>query len=342
MSPIAAFLVPLRLERHAEKYAEAGYPFADDLLAATPDELDLLCVSLTLRKPEERRFREAVEVQTNQSGQNRGGVSRRSTGSDSQPPELVAELMEPLQLGRFAKICTSKGYSFAKDVIGSDDEELAQLLRELGMKPPEERRLRKYLGRPPVPADPALAAAQKEQARVAIEEARAAAEEAEAAELEAQKKAEEKAARKAAKKGEFTSKLLQLLLMSRPFLRDCLWLQRCGRSTRRRSSSSWRCGWETLCAVASSYGKLRLRWGRASVRWRPRQRGWRWRRRSSESTSNVLWLVIDGLMFDRLLVMAGLRGRRPRGRGWEPRRGAGRRSGRLWCRCAGSATACAG
>lgn len=211
MTAIIAFLEPLRLERCAEKCADAGYSFVNDLLAAEPDELDLLFASLRLRKPEERRFRETVDAQKKQTGQKRGGMSRRS---DSQSLELVAELLAPLQLGRYAVICTSKGYSFAKDVIGSDDDELAQLLLELAVRAPEERRLRNFLGRPPVPADPVMAAAQKERVRVAIEEARVVAEEAEAAELEAQKKAEEKAVRKAAKKAlrqEYKAKVIKFM-----------------------------------------------------------------------------------------------------------------------------------
>jgi hypothetical protein len=68
------------------------------------------------------------------------------------------------------------------------------------MRPPEERRLRKHLGRPPVPEDPVVAAAQREALAVAEAAANKADEEeqaaAEAAAAEAEARAERRALRR--------------------------------------------------------------------------------------------------------------------------------------------------
>lgn len=198
---VSEFLEPLRLEHYAKGCVAQGYCFAEDLVAAAAtgadEELVALFEALRIRKPEERRFRQALlDKPTKTAAQDLRG--RHSATGTLQ--ELVGELLEPLQLGRYASLMCRKGYPYCNDVTSADDGELTQLLQSLKMRPPEERRLRKHLGRPSIPEDPAKVAAHRE----AIAAAKAAEEEAQmedrAAALAASAEEEVRAARRASKK----------------------------------------------------------------------------------------------------------------------------------------------
>jgi hypothetical protein len=162
---VGEFLEPLRLERYAEGCVAQGYSFAEDLPEIPADdggaitaaeglaevEMATLCAALRMRKPEERRLRYvlALASQQHQHQQQEGGgggggggdKAARRRGGLTQPPqqhhhhhqqrgaydELVGELLEPLQLGRYAPLMSSKGYPFSDDILRAEDGALTPL-----------------------------------------------------------------------------------------------------------------------------------------------------------------------------------------------------------------------
>ena len=123
---VGQFLEQLRLGRYVDRCVAQGYCFAEDLTAAaatdSDEELATLFAALQLRKPEERRLRQALlDAQINTAKQGSRGNHPRRLSRIVRMQELVDEMLQPLQLGRYASLMSSKGYPFSQDVISAED-----------------------------------------------------------------------------------------------------------------------------------------------------------------------------------------------------------------------------
>ena len=140
--------LPVLLQKHGlgrleDELTKQGYVFPSDLREASEEERDRLTRSLGLEPPEVRRWQELLEIEDGWS----------YNPEEIEEAETLAKRLDNQKLTRIADELAKRGYHDTEDLLTSEDgedpevvqEELDGLVKDLDLKPPEARRLRKAI-----------------------------------------------------------------------------------------------------------------------------------------------------------------------------------------------------